>query len=578
MMRSLWSAVSGLKTHQTEMDVIGNNIANVNTTAYKSQATGFNDILYQTVREGSAAGQTVASTNTSQVGLGTRVASIYTNIASQGSAITTNNSMDFMINGDQFFIFDTDAAAADGLAYGRDGSFMIDSDGCLVTQASGYYVQGLMGDREIPEGGNLTVERLELVNEKTKYIGGTATREAYIKGNIDRDDSALEEGRPLMLDVYGADGNTYTLKFKITDAGDTADNTYKATIDEIIDSDGNRIENSYGEQEVTLVYNMHDGTLENIVKDLYYTFGVTGQETDAQGNVVATDFAYKDTVGYITQEEVITGTDGENYLLTFSMYRDYDTDADYIFSLDSATKLTGAGRGTTTEIEDVKAALDFSDATGMLVSVDGERKTEFSFEFADEVLPLGNLNFDFSEAVKNLNDARTVDYHFGGDADGKLGDTLIVDFGYTTNYAGAAGGHHSTLSAYKGNDKGQNRGYASGEMSGLSFSDNGGIFAQYTNGQTVKIAQMVFATFNNAMGLEKIGENLYAASLSSGAAVPVDIVRDGGSLSSGVLEGSNVNLAKEFTDMITTQRGFQANSKVITTSDEMLQILRGLKR
>ena len=115
-------------------------------------------------------------------------------------------------------------------------------------------------------------------------------------------------------------------------------------------------------------------------------------------------------------------------------------------------------------------------------------------------------------------------------------------------------------------------------MSGLSFSDNGGVFAQYTNGQTVKIAQMVFARFNNAMGLEKIGENLYAASLSSGAAEPVDIVRDGGSLSSGVLEGSNVDLAKEFTDMITTQRGFQANSKVITTSDEMLQLLRDLKR
>ena len=97
MMRSMWSAVAGLKTHQLEMDVIGNNIANVNTTAYKSQATGFQDVLYQTVKEGTGAGQRVAATNIAQVGLGSKLGSVYTNIAAQGSAITTNNVMDLMI-------------------------------------------------------------------------------------------------------------------------------------------------------------------------------------------------------------------------------------------------------------------------------------------------------------------------------------------------------------------------------------------------------------------------------------------------------------------------------------------------
>ena len=91
MMRSLWSAVSGLNTHQQEMDVIGNNISNVNTTAYKSQATGFQDVLYQTIKNGSGAGQTFGATSASQVGLGTKLSSIYTNISAQGSAITTNN-------------------------------------------------------------------------------------------------------------------------------------------------------------------------------------------------------------------------------------------------------------------------------------------------------------------------------------------------------------------------------------------------------------------------------------------------------------------------------------------------------
>ena len=130
---------------------------------------------------------------------------------------------------------------------------------------------------------------------------------------------------------------------------------------------------------------------------------------------------------------------------------------------------------------------------------------------------------------------------------------------------------------YRGNDKGLNQGYPNGELTNISFGTDGSIYGRYSNGQTIKKCQIAVAEFNNAMGLEKVGDNLYAASLNSGAAQIMDITKDGGYMNSGVLEGSNVDLAKEFTDMITTQRGFQANSKVITTSDEMLQILRGLK-
>ena len=125
---------------------------------------------------------------------------------------------------------------------------------------------------------------------------------------------------------------------------------------------------------------------------------------------------------------------------------------------------------------------------------------------------------------------------------------------------------------------GLNQGYANGVMTGLSVTDNGSVYSKYSNGQTVKIAQIAVAEFNNAMGLEKVGDNLYAQSLNSGEAMIMDITYDGGYMTAGVLESSNVDLAKEFTDMITTQRGFQANSKVIITSDEMLQILKQLKR
>ena len=165
MMRSLWSGVAGLTTHQLEMDVIGNNIANVNTTAYKSQATGFSDVLYQTVKNGTGAGENVATTNAAQVGLGSKVSSIYTNISKSGSMQTTGNALDMMITGDAFFVISPDSQTRN---FSRDGAFTIDEQGSLVTQNNGFYVMGVMGDGGITPGANVT--RLDLITDAMKYI------------------------------------------------------------------------------------------------------------------------------------------------------------------------------------------------------------------------------------------------------------------------------------------------------------------------------------------------------------------------------------------------------------------------
>ena len=427
MMRSLWSAVSGLNTHQMEMDVIGNNISNVNTTSYKSQATGFQDILYQTVKSGGAASAT-------QVGLGSKVASIYPNITKQGSAQVTYNPFDLMINGDAFFIVSPDSTTRN---YSRDGSFTIDAQGSLVTQNNGFYVMGVMGADVTP---GAAVTRLDLINARTQTIAGTATSEAYFKGNIDSGDRNLKDGMTLRLEVFGNDGETYTLKFDITDAGDDDSSTFRMKLAGIQDEDGDSVK--------------------------------------------------------------------------------FDTPLSY--------------------------ELEYDKHTGRLASIDGvEDAVGFLLELDGEASVIGPINIDMENS---------------------------------TNYASSMSGHASTLNVYKGDVNGLNKGYANGEMTGLSVTDNGSIYARYSNGQDVKLAQIAVAEFSNAMGLELMGNNLYAESLNSGQAQIMDITTDGGYLSSGVLESSNVDLSKEFTDMITTQRGFQANSRVITTSDEMLQTLKALKR
>ena len=246
MMRSLWSAVSGLNTHQMEMDVIGNNISNVNTTSYKSQSTGFKDIMYQTLKNGSGGTANLARTNSTQVGLGSKVGSIFTNITAQGSAISTGNALDLMITGDSFFVISPNIQTGE-LNYSRDGGFTIDADGFLVTRNNGYYVIGSSGPGEIGNVlGNLKViDRREVDwnedgeitdNENLDYVEGVATSAAYIKGNIDKNDKNLEEGINLTLSVFGSDGKEYNIRFKLTDAGDEDDATYSLTLDKILDA------------------------------------------------------------------------------------------------------------------------------------------------------------------------------------------------------------------------------------------------------------------------------------------------------------------------------------------------------
>ena len=119
-----------------------------------------------------------------------------------------------------------------------------------------------------------------------------------------------------------------------------------------------------------------------------------------------------------------------------------------------------------------------------------------------------------------------------------------------------------------------------GTMIGTSINTDGKIYGTYDNGDIKLLGQIAVASFANASGLEKAGENLYIASRNSGEfdGIGEDISTSGGKINQGVIEMSNVDLSKEFTEMITTQRGFQANSRIITTSDTMLEELVNLKR
>jgi flagellar hook protein FlgE len=207
MLRSLFAGISGLRSHQTMMDVTGNNIANVNTAGFKSSQTVFQDTLSQVLRGAGAPQGGNGGTNPSQVGLGVRVAGVTTNF-SQGSAQTTGRSTDLMIQGDGFFVVKN---AGEDL-YTRAGAFSFDTDGRLTTPEGGV-VQGWTAAVDGTINPNAPVS--DIVLPVGKVLSPVATTEATIGGNLPAD-AAPGTAVPTTIRVYDAQGVEHELAVTFT--------------------------------------------------------------------------------------------------------------------------------------------------------------------------------------------------------------------------------------------------------------------------------------------------------------------------------------------------------------------------
>lgn len=455
MMRSLYSGVAGLKTHQTRMDVIGNNIANVNTTAYKSQSMTFSDLMYQTTQAASGANPTtgVGGTNARQIGLGAKTSAIKTAITTQGASQTTNDPFDIMITGDSFFIVNN----GQNNYFTRDGSFYVDGAGNLAMTSTGYNVMGWQVD---PNDASAikqdTVSALRVMTTENMTYPPEATKSARISGIIDKNDTNVNAtaGKIMNLEFYDNQGYKYTAKLSVHST--KTDGQFTVKLDDILDSKGKTVladptkaslqQNNADVKDPVLEFDLKNGSFKNV--------GPTG---GAAG-----------------------GTES-----TLTLHFDAGT-------FPSFTDIT----------------IDFSNCS--------------------------NLNNNGS----------------------------------------------STVSPIRGDAKGNGAGRKVGEMSGIEIQKDGMIYANYDNGCSRLLGQIAVATFANASGLAKEGDNLYSATQNSGDfdGIGTDITTGGGYMNTGVLEMSNVDLSSEFTEMITTQRGFQANSRIITVSDTLLEELTNLKR
>lgn len=568
MMRSLYSGVAGLKTHQTRMDVIGNNIANVNTTAYKSSSMTFSELMSQTTQKASGANATtgVGGTNAKQIGLGVKAGAINTAITTQGSAQSTGNPFDIMITGDNFFVVSNGSENF----FTRDGSFYVDGAGNLAMTSTGYNVMGWGVDKTTGNIKQDTVTALRIMSSANMTYPPEATTKANISGILDQNDKDVTSanGKTVNLNFFDARGYSYTAKFTFKQSGGDKTNEYSMELNKILDSTGKEIDISklkFGnrsqqkmETKVTLntdaykwdgkVLKTKDGTTEVAnLADIFNQDGslITPQDdAAAQKQQKALDAIAK-AYGYegSTDEFLnlyITSTANKDKQLTIqdllgNMMAGKTTD---VLPADGSA-ITMEGRyfeGTT---------VVFNKDTGKLESVGGSTTNL-------------NVNAAFSALGGNFSD-------------------VTIDLSECTNYDNKG---TSTIGATSGDLDGLGTGRRLGDMIGVFIQKDGMIYASYDNGMTKLLGQIATAAFANASGLEKEGDNLYSATLNSGEfdGIGVDITAGGGYMSTGQLEMSNVDLSSEFTEMITTQRGFQANSRIITVSDTLLEELTNLKR
>ncbi|MCH5251981.1 MAG: flagellar hook-basal body complex protein [Lachnospiraceae bacterium] len=483
MMRSLYSGISGLKVHQTKMDVIGNNISNVSTIGFRAGSANFTDVFYQTTQSASGPNTATgaAGTNAIQIGLGANLSSINVDLSGTGATQRTDRGMDIMINGDAFLIVQSNG----NTYFTKSGLLDIDANGTLYCMTNGATVLGWSVD----ENGDVRKDiarPLNLMGGENAYSNPTATTQATMSGNIDREDPLVaysEDGSGYITSVNFFDnlGNSYQAKLSIMKASDETDSVYTVKVVDVLGPDG-----------------------KSILKK---------ETTDDNGNPI-----------YESTEQTIN-FGGEDL--------SYNVDADGEIIFDDANWPT----------------LTFNGSTGAFTSVSSEDGQKLNLllndgSSTDNSFPLSGLDIDFSNLTMYATDGNSSVQPVRGD---KL------------NHNGA------------GNE--------AGNLQGFSIQTDGKIYGVYSNGEKKLLGQIAVATFANPSGLEAVGDSMYAATMNSGDFDGIGIdISEVGKFSIGALEMSDVDLATEFVNMITTQRAFQANSRVITTSDSMLEELVNLKR
>ena len=654
MIDSIYTGITGVKSHQARIDVIANNVANINTTGYKSGRVAFSDVMSQTLSEGTAARGQIAATNPKQTGLGVQVASIDT-VQRQGTLQTTGIETDLAVEGDGMFVL------SDGIRdfYTRDGTFAFDTTGQLTDPGTGLVVQGNLAN----EDGSFKSEVENLVIPLDRESKALATTEIELSGNLDVGNSAqvwtatTQFGLPatvasnpgLPLDMSDL-GDSVGLSVSVTTpGGEIASTLTIPTTEAFADLEqltarlnsqvnlndtlkGNvlfkfndlgqlLLRTKEGGGNVNLIVDNADPTVDVVTR---LGFG-QGQDdgADAADSILLNDLA---NVGAdLTPGDIIrfsgTKPSGERFDGNFEFQRNSaDTVRDLLDVVQSSYGGVNVGidpdtgRLSLTDAETQDSVVGFNinfslldtDAVGSgLFGSNPLAEFSTNTQVFDQKGDTHSLTFTFnksvvanewtwvasvngvtppagSEGTAVFNEDGTLKSFDSSDAQalrftpGEGTPNLSIDIGAMGT--GRLGGLTQFVAPSSMAVREQD-GRAAGSLVAVNVEPNGSIRGTFTNGDSQVLGRVSLAAFSNAGGLRREAQNLFAQTESSGqAVVGAAETTVQGSIRSGAIELSNVDLAEEFTNMIVSQRGFQASARSITTSDELMSELVNLKR
>ena len=555
MANSLLTGISGLRGHQKMLEVIGNNLANLNTTAFKSSRALFSDLMYELQRGStSSAAGLLGSVNAVQVGTGSRISLVDLNF-SQGNLEATGQDLDVAIDGAGFFV----ASSGTNTYYTRAGSFSLDQDGYLVDASTGNLIKrfGTVGE---PDGVNPSFQTAgddRLLIPIGTAIPGKTSETISVSGNFPST-------------ATGAVAQQLRLSTPLTNGGVAA-----AGADLLNNLDGMLTPYLPG-HTLILGGTRSDGTppvpSEIAVDDTTTVDGLIALLTTSYGDA---SFSL-DSQGYITVEAGTTGpssldvaiedrpglTGNFDFTTHDFISRKIGKTADSFYRAVEIFDQQGVGHSVSLKFTkddtdwNMEALIDPTEGTVIDGVVNG---IAFNSDGSFQQVKGGGVNGDINLIVQfdNVPTAQTVSMYFGE----------------PNSFEGlSVSGSQASLSATAD-------GYEPGQLSDVQIDSDGTVFGLTSNGLMIALGQLAIASFRNVDGLLSVGNNYYQSSLASGEAVIGNALSGGrGAIRAAQLEGSNVDLALEFTRLIVAQRGFSANARTITVTDEVLKELTSIIR
>ena len=550
---ALYTGLSGLNANQTQIDTIGNNIANVNTTAFKGSRTLFQTQFYDTLTAGTAPNQTTGGVNPLQVGHGVDIGTTQKSFTT-GAIQTTGINSDLALEGDGFFMLRTPDSNS---KFTRDGSFTLDASNRLVT-SDGYYVQGYGVD----SGFNIDTTKVQdLIVPVGAVTVAHPTANVSLEGDLSADGTlatlSSESRSQQMVDGAAAPATATTL---LTDLRSAATPGQPLFIDgDVITVAGV----SKGDRELppqSFVVGTTGTSYGDYAQWLQDRFGIQtaqgvpgapGVTIDNGALVVRSDAGTQNSIA-VTGNDV-TSTNGSTPL-PFQFTQEANANGSSVFS-----------------------GFTVYDSLGTPVQV----QTTFVLDQLTNQGPVWRFYVESPDASGTTRalGTGTVAFDTQGNVRQVVGNQISLDRSGT----GAASPLSFTMdfsringlsSKTSGGILNEQDGYPPGKLNGWNVQKDGTIKGTFSNGLSRTLGQVAVATVPNQDGMVAEGENLYAAGPNSG---PVSVTVPGnfgaGEVRSGALEMSNVDLGSEFIGLVAASTGFQASSRVISVSSDLLNQL-----